>query len=102
MVIRLNRRQLLKASAVTASAVATGLPLTFLATSAAAAYTVPQKMNWWYAARFGMFIHFGSYSYLGHGEWADAPTFSLSEGRVGIPTGAPLLRENGVCHFGIL
>ena len=69
MVIRLNRRQLLKASATTAGVVATGLPLTFLATPAAA-YTVPQKMNWWYAARFGMFIHFGSYSYLGHGEWA--------------------------------
>jgi alpha-L-fucosidase len=33
-------------------------------------YTVPSKMDWWYAARFGMFIHFGSYSYLGHGEWA--------------------------------
>jgi alpha-L-fucosidase len=27
-------------------------------------------MQWWYEARFGMFIHFGSYSYLGHGEWA--------------------------------
>ena len=26
-------------------------------------------MNWWYAARFGMFIHFGSYSYRGLGEW---------------------------------
>jgi alpha-L-fucosidase len=34
-----------------------------------AQYTIPQKMNWWYEARFGMFIHFGSYSYLGHGEW---------------------------------
>jgi alpha-L-fucosidase len=29
-------------------------------------------MDWWYQARFGMFIHFGSYSYLGHGEWAFA------------------------------
>jgi alpha-L-fucosidase len=36
----------------------------------AEAYTVPSKMDWWYQARFGMFIHFGSYSYLGHGEWA--------------------------------
>lgn len=33
------------------------------------AYTIPEKMNWWYDARFGMFIHFGSYSYYGHGEW---------------------------------
>ncbi len=35
-----------------------------------AQYTVPQKLNWWYEARFGMFIHLGSYSWLGHGEWA--------------------------------
>jgi len=35
-----------------------------------AQYVIPQKMNWWYEARFGMFIHFGSYSYLGRGEWA--------------------------------
>jgi alpha-L-fucosidase len=35
-----------------------------------AQYTIPAKMAWWYEARFGMFIHFGSYSYLGHGEWA--------------------------------
>lgn len=37
---------------------------------ASAQYTIPVKMNWWYEARFGMFIHFGSYSELGHGEWA--------------------------------
>ncbi len=63
----LNRRQLLKAGAVGAAAVA--LPFTLPATSAAA-YTVPAKMDWWYAARFGMFIHFGSYSYHARGEWA--------------------------------
>ena len=33
-------------------------------------YQIPEKMKWWYDARFGMFIHFGSYSYFGHGEWA--------------------------------
>ena len=33
------------------------------------AYDIPQKMQWWYEARFGMFIHFGSYSHYGHGEW---------------------------------
>ena len=33
-------------------------------------YTIPAKMNWWYESRFGMFIHFGSYSYLAQGEWA--------------------------------
>ena len=32
-------------------------------------YNIPPKMQWWYEARFGMFIHFGSYSYYGHGEW---------------------------------
>ena len=35
-----------------------------------AQYNIPSKMQWWYNGRFGMFIHFGSYSYLGHGEWA--------------------------------
>jgi len=35
-----------------------------------AQYSIPPKMQWWYEARFGMFIHFGSYSYLERGEWA--------------------------------
>jgi len=35
-----------------------------------AQYQIPSKLAWWYEARFGMFIHFGSYSSLGHGEWA--------------------------------
>jgi len=39
---------------------------------ATAQYVIPAKMDWWYEARFGMFIHFGSYSQLGHGEWAFA------------------------------
>ena len=34
-----------------------------------AQYEIPDKMEWWYQDRFGMFIHFGSYSYLGRGEW---------------------------------
>ena len=34
-----------------------------------AQYTIPSKMKWWYEDRFGMFIHFGSYSEFGHGEW---------------------------------
>ncbi len=38
--------------------------------SVKAQYQIPEKLGWWYEARFGMFIHFGSYSYLGHGEWA--------------------------------
>lgn len=32
-------------------------------------YNIPEKMEWWYEARFGMFIHFGSYSEYGQGEW---------------------------------
>ena len=35
-----------------------------------AQYRIPQKLKWWYNDRFGMFIHFGSYSFLAHGEWA--------------------------------
>ena len=66
MPIRPNRRELLKAGAVGAAAVA--LPIS-LSTTPAVAYTVPPKMAWWYAARFGLFIHFGSYSYRGLGEW---------------------------------
>ncbi|MFM9615690.1 alpha-L-fucosidase [Streptomyces niveiscabiei] len=60
----LSRRSLMKAAALAGGTVAFGLPGT------AQAYTVPAKMDWWYRARFGMFIHFGSYSYRGHGEWA--------------------------------
>ncbi len=29
-----------------------------------------RRMQWWNAARFGMFIHFGLYSLYGHHEWA--------------------------------
>ncbi|HYH01629.1 MAG TPA: alpha-L-fucosidase, partial [Bacillota bacterium] len=49
-----------------------GFLLTLNCPNTAATYSVPDKMAWWYDARFGMFIHFGSYSYLGHGEWAYA------------------------------
>jgi alpha-L-fucosidase len=41
-----------------------------IAETAPAQYPVPSKSRWWYEARFGMFIHFGSYSFLGRGEWA--------------------------------
>jgi len=29
-----------------------------------------RRMKWWHEAKFGMFIHFGTYSVLGRGEWA--------------------------------
>ncbi|WP_405093216.1 alpha-L-fucosidase [Micromonospora sp. NBC_01392] len=63
----LNRRQLLRGTALTVAA-ATAAPA-LLTPQPASAYSVPSRMAWWYAARFGMFIHFGSYSYLGRGEW---------------------------------
>ncbi len=44
--------------------------LIFLDASSVSAYSVPSNMKWWDDARFGMFIHFGSYSYYGQGEWA--------------------------------
>jgi alpha-L-fucosidase len=31
--------------------------------------TRPQRMQWWHAARFGMFVHFGVYSTIGRHEW---------------------------------
>jgi len=31
--------------------------------------TRAQRMKWWHAARFGMFIHFGVYSTIGRHEW---------------------------------
>jgi alpha-L-fucosidase len=67
----LSRRSLMKAAALAGGVAAFGLPQA-LWPSTAEAYDVPSKMDWWYQARFGMFIHFGSYSYLEQGEWAFA------------------------------
>jgi len=50
--------------------VALFVTMLFSTQKATAQYTIPTKMNWWYESRFGMFIHFGSYSYLAQGEWA--------------------------------
>ena len=49
--------------------VALFVTMLFSTQKATAQYTIPTKMNWWYESRFGMFIHFGSYSYLAQGEW---------------------------------
>ncbi|MFM9693739.1 alpha-L-fucosidase [Streptomyces europaeiscabiei] len=64
----LSRRSLIKAAALAGGTVAFGLPQA-LWPATAEAYTVSSKLDWWYQARFGMFIHFGSYSYYGKGEW---------------------------------
>jgi alpha-L-fucosidase len=37
--------------------------------TAKADYTIPSHMQWWSDARFGLFIHFGSYSHQQQGEW---------------------------------
>jgi alpha-L-fucosidase len=34
------------------------------------AATRAQRMAWWHEAKFGMFIHWGLYSVIGHHEWA--------------------------------
>ena len=68
MVAEVSRRQVLRLGAAAAGVAAVGVPLA-MRMNEASAYTVPSKMDWWYAARFGMFIHFGSYSYAGRGEW---------------------------------
>ncbi|EFH28227.1 MULTISPECIES: alpha-L-fucosidase [Streptomyces] len=65
----LSRRSLMKAAALAGGVAAFGLPQA-LWPSTAEAYTVASKLDWWYQARFGMFIHYGSYSQLGQGEWA--------------------------------
>jgi alpha-L-fucosidase len=65
----LSRRSLMKAAALAGGVAAFGLPQA-LWPSTAEAYDVPSKMDWWYQARFGMFIHFGSYAHLAKGEWA--------------------------------
>ncbi|MFE0458838.1 alpha-L-fucosidase [Kitasatospora sp. NPDC058965] len=65
----LSRRQLLRTAAIAGGAMAIGLPQLSLATNAQA-YPVPSKMAWWSQARFGLFIHFGSYSFHANGEWA--------------------------------
>ncbi|MBZ5563138.1 MAG: alpha-L-fucosidase, partial [Acidobacteriia bacterium] len=37
---------------------------------AAEAATRARRMQWWHAAKFGMFIHWGLYSVIGQHEWA--------------------------------
>lgn len=65
-----RRRALQLAGGSAAVALTFGLSAATTSSVAAAAYPVPSRQAWWYQARFGMFIHFGSYSYRGRGEWA--------------------------------
>ncbi len=64
-----SRRSVLRAAALAGGAATVGTSQ-LLSPATASAYEVPPRMRWWYEGRFGMFIHFGSYSHLAHGEWA--------------------------------
>jgi alpha-L-fucosidase len=72
----ISRRSLLKqfGSAAVAAGLLPGLPMQSMAQAGSA--TDPeqasrmQRMQWWHAAKFGMFIHWGLYSVLGQHEWA--------------------------------
>jgi alpha-L-fucosidase len=79
----ISRRSLLKrfgATAAAAACSATGasasvLPRVQSASTGTAAGSAQdasraQRMQWWHAAKFGMFIHWGLYSVLGQHEWA--------------------------------
>jgi len=39
---------------------------------AGVARTRPQRMAWWNEARYGMFVHWGLYAFLGRNEWVQA------------------------------
>ena len=77
MAIGINRRDMLKGAG--ASLAAFGLPSTAFqqnpsqtpaeSTAAVQDQTRAKRMQWWHAARFGMFIHFGVYSTIGRHEW---------------------------------
>ena len=58
-----------EALTVTAPQSATGSDAVSAADATQAA-TRAQRMEWWHAAKFGMFIHWGLYSVLGQHEWA--------------------------------
>ena len=73
--IKLNRRQMLLGTGASLAGLA--MPGTTSAASSAQAVessiaaTADQirRMQWWHAAKFGMFIHFGVYSTIGRHEW---------------------------------
>jgi alpha-L-fucosidase len=79
---RFTRREslrLLGTSAAVAASAASGLgkPALWLNAQEAPAGESPEvvadrarRMQWWHQATFGMFIHWGLYSVLGHHEWA--------------------------------
>ena len=71
----LTRRDLLKTTG--ASLAMLGLPHGLAAAQSGSPtlqeQTRAQRMQWWHAARFGMFIHFGVYSTIGRHRTVPAP-----------------------------
>jgi len=64
----MKRRDFIRASLMTASALCAPAP--FYAFAGAAGSEQDERMAWWREARFGMFIHWGIYAVLGLSEWA--------------------------------
>jgi alpha-L-fucosidase len=80
MDVRLSRRNMLKAAGASLavmglpngmaqSGVTAGASDVKTATDEMQERTRAQRTQWWHAARFGMFIHFGVYSTIGRHEW---------------------------------
>ena len=77
--MQFTRRNLLMGAGASLAAMAAGAPALAAAQAAAASQVPPgplpgdatreQRMQWWHAARFGMFIHFGVYSQIARHEW---------------------------------
>src|ERR1700755_1056432 len=73
--VTFNRRQMLLGTGASLAGLAlTGTAVAAPLAQAVASSTAPtadqvRRMQWWHAAKFGMFIHFGVYSTIGRHEW---------------------------------
>jgi alpha-L-fucosidase len=116
----LTRRKVLKETGASLLAMAAGTPGAMASAiaqdSLAATPPLPgdatriERMKWWKAARFGMFIHFGVYSTIGRHEWVMedeaipvaeyAPRAAAFHPRVGSPRAwARLARQAGMKYM---
>src|SRR5580693_3808902 len=70
---KITRRNILLGTGATAAALAASIPASSQAVATPQNYTPTadqtRRMQWWHAAKFGMFIHFGLYSSIGRHEW---------------------------------
>lgn len=79
MSLSISRRQMLKGAGASVAALGVGSMMSqsavaqettsTLATDKMQEATREQRMQWWHAAKFGMFVHFGVYSTIGRHEW---------------------------------